>query len=69
MKLAAPQVIVHILHHGLALCGQPGLPCSWPKGHAWTRLDEAHAATCSGCKAAYEKRCETAEHRDEARKR
>jgi hypothetical protein len=43
--------IVHILHHGVALCGQPGLPSTWPLGQRWVRLED-DGATCRGCIAA-----------------
>jgi hypothetical protein len=26
---------VHCLHEGLALCGLPGAPATWPEGHTW----------------------------------
>lgn len=50
--------VIHILWSGRALCGRPGLPCDWPKGHEWVAflangpngtLDEMSSATCQGC--------------------
>jgi hypothetical protein len=32
------KMIIHILWHGKALCGQPGLPCEWPVDHKWVGL-------------------------------
>jgi hypothetical protein len=41
---------VHILHHGVAVCGRMrGVPGSWPAGHSWVRLSEAGEATCEFC--------------------
>jgi hypothetical protein len=34
-----PCEVVHCLREGLALCGQPGIPASWPPGHRWVALD------------------------------
>lgn len=54
VTLSAPVVhIVHILHHGFAMCGKPGVPGSWPKGEVWVRIhDDADRATCGGCREA-----------------
>lgn len=41
---------LHILHHGFALCGLPGVPADWPEGHRWVRIAERTRATCHGCK-------------------
>lgn len=46
---------VHILHHGLALCGQPGFASTWPKGHSWVRVEERPDATCPLCIAEYDR--------------
>jgi hypothetical protein len=41
---------VHILHHGLPLCGfSHELPRDWPPGHKWVGKDEAELATCALC--------------------
>lgn len=43
---------VHILHHGLPICGFTRLlPRDWPSGHSWVGFDEKQLATCAGCKA------------------
>lgn len=44
----APDVILHALRRGVALCGLPGIPGAWPPGHRWVR--SVAAATCNGCK-------------------
>lgn len=44
----------HILHHGLALCGQPGFASIWPTGHSWVRVEQADEATCRGCVEEYD---------------
>lgn len=45
-----PEVIVHILHHGLPLCRfSTAVPRDWPEGHRWTGLDAAGDATCREC--------------------
>lgn len=42
-------MIVHILYHGQAFCGQPGLPNDWPEDHRWV-IPSAHKdATCVKC--------------------
>ncbi len=46
--------MIHTLKHGRALCGQPGVPGEWPKGHRWVSFeDEAnlHEVDCPGCLA------------------
>lgn len=45
---------VHVLHHGRALCGKPGVPGKWEPGHKWVRLDSDEsgprsAVNCDGC--------------------
>lgn len=46
--------LVHVLHQGQALCGQPGTPSTWPPGENWVSLDLAYdlgsRVTCRGCK-------------------
>jgi hypothetical protein len=46
-------VTVHVLRHGLALCGA-GVPASWPAGDRWvSEGDNVHAdASCLDCIAA-----------------
>lgn len=47
---------VHILKHGRALCGQPGMPVEWPEDHKWVSFeDEAnlHEVDCPGCREAF----------------
>jgi ABC-type transporter Mla subunit MlaD len=44
--------VVHILHQGLALCDQSGIPGAWPDGHRWVAIDDddvATRATCTVC--------------------
>jgi hypothetical protein len=42
--------VVHILLHGFAMCGFPGLPCDWPTNHKWVGpYDEHLPGYCSGC--------------------
>jgi hypothetical protein len=57
-------MIVHILWHGKALCGQAGLPCEWPVDHKWVGLPdvkeqnaevEQKASWCAVCVCQYEK--------------
>jgi len=43
--------ITHILKNGFAICGQAGLPSSWPDGHKWVSLQDAHDASCVSCVA------------------
>lgn len=47
--------LVHVLHQGQALCGQPGTPNTWPPGESWVSLDLAYdlgsRVTCLGCKS------------------
>ena len=40
---------IHILFHGLALCGQPGIPAEWPNGDRWVSVDDKEKSTCQGC--------------------
>lgn len=50
--------VVHILKHGSAYCGQPGLPADWPDDHAWIgHDDEEHLvrADCAACLEAFDK--------------
>ncbi len=42
--------IVHVLHEGRALCGQPGLPREWPPSHFWVNQQECRRATCRICR-------------------
>lgn len=42
-------MIVHILYHGQAFCGQPGLPTNWPAGHRWVIPSDRKDATCVKC--------------------
>jgi hypothetical protein len=49
---------VHILHHGLPLCGfHDGIPAEWPDGHQWVGLGSAWLkdANCEGCLEEHEK--------------
>lgn len=46
---------VHILRFGVAVCGRPGLPYSWPMGHGWIRYDakpspEEKRKLCGKCR-------------------
>lgn len=52
---ASPNTI-HVVHHGQALCGQGGVPSSWPEGMNWVRLEDAGVATCDWCIAALQKK-------------
>lgn len=40
---------IHILFHGLALCGLPGIPAEWPDGDRWVSVDDKDKSTCEGC--------------------
>ena len=40
---------VHVLRHGLAICGLDGVPAMWPDGHRWTYPDQLQDATCKAC--------------------
>ena len=49
-----PNMIVHILWAGSALCGQEGLPCDWPDDHRWAEPrpggpNGVENANCEGC--------------------
>lgn len=42
--------VVHILHHGRALCPlMEGPPSDWPSGHRWVSAVEAHLSNCLAC--------------------
>lgn len=41
--------IVHILRHGMTLCGLKGYPEGWPEGHLWVDDHDAEEATCKEC--------------------
>lgn len=52
------EVVVHILHHGRALCPQPGVPRDWPRGHKWLSIADVEAglqSNCPGCVAGHRK--------------
>lgn len=61
--------VIHILNEGKALCGQEGLPSSWPEGHRWVSV--AHyieaqgmiGCMCPGCERALAERGATAKLR------
>jgi hypothetical protein len=42
-------MIIHILAHGKAFCGKPGLPKDWEKEHFWVSLDDAKKINCPDC--------------------
>lgn len=46
-----PVKVVHVLHHGHALCDVPGdVPADWPEGHYWVPSDDDPAmVTCDVC--------------------
>lgn len=45
-----PEITVHILHHGLPLCGfSKDVPGKWPEGHKWTAIHRPDHSTCVGC--------------------
>lgn len=47
-----PELVVHILLMGSALCGQDGLPCDWPTHHKWVSAvhdPDIGRANCPGC--------------------
>ena len=51
-----PEKPVHILWHGLPMCGfSNALPCDWPKGHTWVHRGVPWA-TCEDCLAAEKQR-------------
>lgn len=43
------ELTVHILFHGFAICGKPGVPGTWGEGHRWCRMEEREDATCPDC--------------------
>jgi hypothetical protein len=47
-----PDLVVHILMCGRALCGLPGVPRDWPSHHRWTGIDDIDHVTCTDCIAA-----------------
>ena len=47
--------VVHVLHHGFALCGMISPPSSWPEGHRWVSIDMLDKATCDACLKSYAK--------------
>jgi hypothetical protein len=43
--------LVHVLHHGRALCGLPGVPAEWPaSGDRWVDFLNWTQATCTRCR-------------------
>ena len=42
-------MMIHVLHHGAAFCGQPGLPKDWPEGDRWVGLDHPELSNCHRC--------------------
>ena len=47
---------VHLLHHGIALCGLEGIPAEWADGQTWLAaayLDSLEPVTCDTCRAEY----------------
>lgn len=46
-----PATVVHVLHHGRALCPQEGIPRDWPVGHKWVPIGCANESNCDPCKA------------------
>lgn len=48
----AGKLIVHILRHGLPLCGfSKALPKDWPVGNVWVSYPGIGAVTCEACRA------------------
>lgn len=48
---------VHILRHGAAMCGQPGMPRDWPDAHRWVSFEDHRVlddATCERCRAVFQ---------------
>ncbi len=46
---------VHVLKHGSPVCGIPGTPNEWPKGHIWVSFEEPNlgaVVTCAKCREA-----------------
>lgn len=43
-------VVVHVLKHGLALCGA-GAPSAWPAGSRWVSFQDPEASTLTTCPA------------------
>lgn len=42
---------IHILWHGIPLCGfTRQIPSLWPARHDWTSRDDREHATCDACK-------------------
>src|SRR5574338_472600 len=53
MKTLGLYPLVHVLQYGFPLCGFSRLlPCDWPKGNTWVRMEEREAANCPHCKLA-----------------
>jgi hypothetical protein len=43
--------VVHVLTHGVALCGFDAgrVPRDWPPGHAWVSIEAQARASCNDC--------------------
>lgn len=56
--------LIHILKHGQAMCGKPGVPGDWKDGHRWIgfnrpdQFEEQSPFTCQPCLFAYKKSVE-----------
>jgi hypothetical protein len=50
-ELRSHAPVVHLLHHGRALCGMKSMPRDWPVGHRWVDISLSEAVNCDGCKA------------------
>lgn len=47
-----PELVIHILYHGRAICPLEGIPNTWPEGHKWVTAGCADQANCPPCKEA-----------------
>ena len=42
-------MLIHILHHGVTLCGIMTIPKDWPEDQKWAGWRDRAHATCPGC--------------------
>lgn len=51
-----PGGVVHVLDHGIALCGRAGSPETWPPEHEWVPVTGKVHATCHECRRLAERK-------------